>query len=220
MPESYILLVVLLPVFLFSLCVHEWAHAWVASRCGDPTPKEAGRLSILPWRHWDLIGTIILPSACYLSGMPAFGWAKPVPVDARYFKNPRRDLALVAVAGPLSNLILAALSAVLVSFVHSGEWLDRVPMFVASSFTFFEMALVMNIQANLALAVFNLIPFPPLDGFMILQAALPPTWTMRLYKLAPYSFGVLVALWATGSLAYLGVPVRWCFERLMQFAVT
>lgn len=220
MPESYILLLVLLPVFLFSLCVHEWAHAWVASRCGDPTPKAEGRLSILPWRHWDLIGTIILPCACYLSGMPAFGWAKPVPVDARHFKNPRRDMALVAAAGPFSNLVLAALSALFVSFVHSGEWLDRVPMFVASSFTVLEMALVMNIQANLALAVFNLIPFPPLDGFMILQAALPPNWTMRLYKLAPYSFGILVALWATGGLAYLGVPVRWCFETLMQLAVT
>src|SRR3954470_20795806 len=92
----------LVPVFLFSLCVHEYAHAWVAVRRGDPTPVLMGRLSMHPLAHADWVGTLLLPIICIYNGWPFFGWAKPVPVDARNFRNGRRDMALVAAAGPLA----------------------------------------------------------------------------------------------------------------------
>src|SRR5688572_3811325 len=111
MPSGLLNVILLVPVFLFSLCVHEWAHAWVATQRGDSTPRDAGRLTLQPWAHADLVGTLLLPILCIYYGMPFFGWAKPVPIDARNMKYGRKDMALVAFAGPLSNVILAVLSA-------------------------------------------------------------------------------------------------------------
>src|SRR5688572_21615514 len=97
--------VLLVPVFLFSLCFHEFAHAWLATKCGDPTPANEGRLTMHPMAHADLFGTLILPILCIYYGLPFFGWAKPVPIDARNFKRGRTDVAFVAAAGPLANII-------------------------------------------------------------------------------------------------------------------
>lgn len=219
MAQRLLLLVMLMPVFLLSLCVHEWAHAWVASRRGDPTAKMAGRLSLWPWKHWDLFGTILLPSACFLSNLPAFGWAKPVPVDARYFRNPRIDMALVAAAGPFSNFILAGLGALLLSTLHPAPWLETLPLWVSSAVSLAEVALIVTMQANLALAFFNLLPLPPLDGFVILQSALPVRAIVALQRATPFSIAAVMLLWVFGGLSFLTVPVRWSFDRLIEWAV-
>jgi Zn-dependent protease len=219
MPERYLLLIFLMPVFLMSLCIHEWAHAWVATRRGDPTPVNAGRLSLLPWAHWDLIGTILLPAACFLSGMPAFGWAKPVPVDARYFRNPRLDMALVAAAGPLSNLLLCVVCAIALSFFHPAPWSETSPQWIQTTGSFAEMGIIIAMQANLALAFFNLIPLPPLDGSVILQSILPVRAIVWMQRLAPFSIVVVALLYFGGGLSFISVPIRWCFNQLIQWAV-
>ena len=155
---------VVIPWFLIlivSLSVHEAAHAWTADRLGDPTARHLGRLTVNPLKHVDLIGTVIFPLLAVYSGLPLIGWAKPVPVTLRNLRSPRRDFAVVALAGPVSNLLLASLGAVIVSVAASGA-----------------SGLVMNLvifaaQMNVLLAVFNLIPVPPLDGGNVLAGLVP-----------------------------------------------
>lgn len=213
------LLFLLMPVFLVALCVHEWAHAWVASRRGDPTPVLAGRLSLLPWAHWDLVGTLLLPAACILSGIPAFGWAKPVPIDARHFRNPRLDTALVAAAGPFSNFCMAALGAVCLSFLHPMPVSETAPQWLAALVSIGEVGFAMFIQLNLVLAFFNLLPIPPLDGFMIVQSVLPVRAIRVFHRVAPFSILLLVGIWAMGGLKFLSIPVSWTFDQLIHWIV-
>ncbi len=171
-PLALLNLVFYLLIVLFSLSVHESAHAWTAWRLGDPTARMLGRVTLNPIKHVDPVGTLLLPVLLSLAGGPVFGWAKPVPVIRRNFKHLRRDEALVAAAGPASNLILAAaVSVALVALrlvlgpavletqlreTHSAVW------------AVFQMGVV-----NLQLAAFNLIPVPPLDGSWIFGALLP-----------------------------------------------
>lgn len=170
-------ILITLPVILIALSVHEMMHGYAAYRLGDPTAKYQGRLSMNPLRHIDPIGFLCLV-------LLRFGWAKPVSVDARFFKKPKRDMAITALAGPLSNFALAFLSSFLyVFFVKIGL---RFSLFSGSSVGPYDVFLLMMgymVSINLGLGVFNLIPLPPLDGSKVLYAFLP---YRILYKIAPY----------------------------------
>jgi Zn-dependent protease len=190
-------------VLLFSLTVHETAHAWTADRLGDPTARRLGRVSLNPIVHADLIGTVIFPLVAMVAGIPLIGWAKPVPVSVRHLRHQRRDYVLVAAAGPASNLVLAigaafALRLLPVSPVTLGEPNISVP--VAS-------LLSRALQINVLLAVFNMIPIPPLDGGNVIGGLLPRSLGARFDSIVrPYGFIVLYALLLTRGFDYIVVP--------------
>ncbi|MDE2182119.1 MAG: site-2 protease family protein [Alphaproteobacteria bacterium] len=155
-------------VALLAITLHEAAHAWVAAACGDDTARQLGRVSFNPLRHIDPVGTILLPGFLFAVNAPfLFGWAKPVPVAWSRLRHPRRDMMLVAAAGPAANFVLAALSAVAVQIVPdgAGPWLAD--------------ALGASVQLNLILGVLNLIPVPPLDGSKVVAGLLPEPWAQR-----------------------------------------
>ncbi len=192
-----------LAVLLFSLTVHEAAHAWSAFRLGDDTARRLGRISLNPLVHIDPIGTVLLPLVATLTGAPLIGWAKPVPVDTRRLGQPRRDFMLVAAAGPASNLLLAVASAValrlLIGAGPGGEGLDV-------SGPLLGLAAV-GLQVNLLLALFNMIPVPPLDGGNVVGGLLSGAWRQRYEALRPYGVFILYGLMFTGALgAIIGPP--------------
>jgi len=189
-------------VLLFSLTIHEMAHAWTADQLGDPTARLLGRVSLNPLVHADLIGTIVFPLIAAVSNIPLIGWAKPVPVNVRQLRHPRRDYVLVAAAGPTSNLALAIVSALAlmimpVSPVTIGEPNVSAPL--AST-----LSLAMRI--NVLLAVFNMIPIPPLDGGNVLGGLLPRGIARQFDLVRPYGFLLLYVLMFTGKLEYLILP--------------
>jgi Zn-dependent protease len=176
-------LVLLIPPILLALTFHEYMHGRVAYRLGDPTAYYAGRLSMNPLVHLDPIGTLML-------FIVHFGWAKPVPVDSRYFHNPKRDLLLVAAAGPAANMLLALLSGSLVRLTRAGM-LNFIPLGILQPlFTMF----VLSLQINLALAIFNLLPIPPLDGSRILTGLLPAQFERFGYQLERYGGYILMVI--------------------------
>ncbi len=164
---------------LFAISVHESAHAWTASRCGDPTARMLGRVSLNPIRHIDLFGTIILPLVAAISGIPLLGWAKPTPVDPRNFRNPMLDDILTSVAGPVSNFIVATGALLLLGGISlSSASGHSLIMGLSGGFdggasdsalTPVAMLLYALMIINVVLAVFNLIPVPPLDGSHVLR---------------------------------------------------
>jgi Zn-dependent protease len=189
-------------VLLFSLTIHEMAHAGTADRLGDPTARLLGRVSLNPLVHADPIGTILFPLLAAVSNIPLIGWAKPVPVNVRQLRHPRRDYVLVAGAGPTSNLLLAVASALglmmlPVSPLTIGEPNVSAPL--AST-----LSLAMRI--NVLLAVFNMIPIPPLDGGNVLSGLLPRGVARQFDLVRPYGFLLLYALMFTGKLEYLILP--------------
>lgn len=200
------------PVFLFSLCVHEYAHAWVATVRGDTTPGQLGRLSMHPLAHADMVGTLLLPIICIYNGWPFFGWAKPVPIDARNFKYGRLDMALVAAAGPAANIVLALISAaglaLLARIPLEGSLAETLPRFAAVS-----------IQLNIILALFNLIPIPPLDGYNILRGVLPLRPANLLSRLAPHANLILFLLLFSGGFRILSGPASACYGWLVNAAI-
>ncbi len=188
------------PLLLISLTIHEFSHGLVAWLCGDPTPKYAGRLSLNPLRHLDLLGTLTL----FLT--QAIGWAKPVPVNPNYFRNPWRDMALVAVAGPLSNLILALL------FAFSFQALEAFSS--SHSVNLFQKMLYLGARVNLSLAIFNLLPIPPLDGSKVIVKFLPREYRYNYIKLEMIGFLIILFLALTGILYLIINPI---LSLLMNF---
>lgn len=181
-----------------SLSFHEAAHAWAANRLGDPTARQLGRLTLNPLAHIDWIGTVLFPLIAMSSGIPLIGWAKPVPVDARNFREPRRDFALVAIAGPISNLILAIGAALLFEvYISRGPE----PGVLARPLL---TAVIMNVM----LAVFNLIPVPPLDGGNVLMGLVPYSVARSINWLRPYGFLIIYGLMLTGVLSAIMGPVQ------------
>jgi Zn-dependent protease len=188
------IIVWVLPV-IFAITVHEVAHGWVAKKYGDNTADSQGRLTLNPIKHIDLVGTIIIPGLLLITGTGfIFGWAKPVPVDPRNFKNPRGDMAVVALAGPVSNLLMAifwALIARIGMTIGSGAAMIAEPLIYTG---------IAGISINLVLALVNLLPIPPLDGSRILSGLLPSYWAWQYNKLERFGFIILLLLLSTNVL--------------------
>jgi len=192
-----------LPI-LFAVTVHEVAHGWMANKRGDRTALMLGRLTLNPIKHIDLIGTIIVPLTCLTFGGFVFGWAKPVPVDYRNLRSPKRDSALVAVAGPFSNLLMALIWA---SIAKIGElaFHEGYP----NSIVFIYMGHA-GITINLLLMILNLLPIPPLDGSRVVSSMLPPRMAMAYDAIEPYGFFILLFLIFTNVLSFILQPaLQW-----------
>jgi Zn-dependent protease len=185
-------------VLLFSLTVHESAHAWTADRLGDPTARLLGRVSLNPIVHADLIGTVVFPLLALVSGVPLIGWAKPVPVNVSRLRHERRDYVLVAAAGPASNLVLAVVAALLLSVLPVSPVILGEPNVSAP----LASLLSLGVQLNLLLAVFNMLPIPPLDGGNVLSGLLPANLAVRFDKIRPYGVLLLYALMFTNGFQY------------------
>jgi Zn-dependent protease len=184
----YQIAVWLVPLVI-AIVFHEVAHGLVARRLGDPTAEEQGRLSLNPIRHVDPFGTIILPLLLALSHAPVFGWARPVPVDFRRLRHPRRDMVLVALAGPGMNLLLALIGTAILAATLSlsaGAEDGAAAMVAANAFNF--------VLINIFLAVFNLLPVPPFDGGHVVEGLLPPRLALGFRKIGRYSLLVLMVL--------------------------
>lgn len=199
--------------FLIAVVFHEFAHGWMAMKWGDETAKEAGRLTLNPVPHVDLLGSIVFPALLMISGAGfLFGWAKPVPIDPRRFRKYRPGLFLVSFAGPAMNFILAILSAF--AFVALLKWGSPEQFFFQP---FVSMALV-SVFLNLALGIFNLIPLPPLDGSKMVQSFLSIKATIRYESLARYSFFIIIGLLIFGFGKYLMVPIKWASSLFLGFS--
>lgn len=190
----------ILPIVL-AVTVHEAAHGFVANYFGDNTAKALGRLTLNPIKHIDLLGTVIVPLVMYVLTQFIFGWAKPVPIDPRNFRNPRRDMFLVAAAGPTSNLLMAlawaGLTAIGVHALPGGSWYAE-PLALMGQ---------IGIFVNVLLAIFNLLPLPPLDGGRMLVSVLPPDVAAKVAGLEAWGFPILLLLLFTGALSAILVPI-------------
>ena len=191
---------ILFIVLLFSLTVHEAAHAWTADRLGDPTARILGRVSLNPIVHIDPIGTVVFPLLAIVAGVPLIGWAKPVPVNVTRLRHHRRDYVLVAAAGPASNLTIAIVAAVLLKIIPVSPFTLGEANITAPVASILSRALFINVL----LAVFNMIPIPPLDGGNVIGGLLPRPLAYRFDSLIrPYGFILLYALMLTRGLDYL-----------------
>ena len=186
-----------LPVLIFSVIAHEYAHGYCALRCGDDTAYIMGRLNFNPLKHADLMGTLIVPLVLYILHAPMFGWAKPVPVNYYRLQGGRRDMALVAFAGPFTNLALMFIAAVLLKVCFMAGFV--LPVLIKLLFY--------TVMINLVLAVFNLIPVPPLDGSKIISFFMPPAMAAKYLRLERYGFFILLILILSGGLNYVVTPV-------------
>ena len=181
-------LVLLIPVLLFALVFHEFSHGWVANKLGDPTAKNQGRLTLNPIAHLDPIGSMMILFV-------GFGWAKPVPVDSRYLANPRKDMMKIALAGPASNLLLAFLGGILIRLTgYAGPLTSMLILFT---------------QINISLAVFNMIPIPPLDGSQIFSGIMIRRNPQLVMQLQMYGPQILMGLILFGM--FTGISIIWVF---------
>jgi Zn-dependent protease len=193
-------LILLAPPLLFALTLHEFAHGYVAFTFGDPTAKANGRLTLNPLKHLDPIGTIAF---FFLN----FGWAKPVPVNASYFKNPRKDMLWVALAGPATNLGIAVISAIAAKLgMLMVSTLPQTALTISLFFPVIQM-LVASVWINLVLCIFNFLPIPPLDGSRILAGLLPEHLARPYASLDRYGFIILILLMLTNTISRLIMPI-------------
>ncbi|MGC9489757.1 MAG: site-2 protease family protein [Thermovirgaceae bacterium] len=196
---GFVDLLLSVPAVLWAITFHEFCHGYMAFRLGDPTAERAGRLTLNPLAHLDPIGAIMLL-------IFRFGWAKPVPVEPRYFKKPARDMALVSVAGAAGNFMTAAACGVIIRLIP-------VPFMTIPALGRFAILMIL---INLGLGVFNLIPVPPLDGSKLLYLVLPPKWLQGYFWLERYGFFILIILLMTGIIqAIMGPIVRTLFYLIL-----
>ena len=198
-------------VLVFSLTVHESAHAWTADRLGDPTARALGRISLNPLVHADPIGTLLFPLVGLLTHAPIIGWAKPVPVSTWRFSRPRRDYLLVAAAGPMSNLLLVLAAAVALRLLPAAPLAAGIRVIEPVAAVVFAVLTV-----NLLLAIFNMLPIPPLDGGTVLAGLLPERVAAGFDRLRPYGFLLLYALMFSGGFSLVvGIPYRYILSWLI-----
>lgn len=199
-----------LPV-LFAITLHEVAHGWVARRLGDPTAMMLGRLTLNPLKHIDPVGTVLVPLVLLVLGGFIFGWAKPVPVTWENLRHPRRDMALVAVAGPAANLLMAVFWALMMKLalvLRGGtDWLALPLLYMAGA----------GITINIVLMVLNLLPLPPLDGGRVVSGLLPGRVALQFNRIEPYGILILLVLLATGFLGRILWPPVHLLESLIYF---
>jgi len=195
MPDFQTLLIYIIPL-IFAITVHEFAHGWVANQRGDSTARLLGRLTLNPIKHIDPIGTILVPAVLFFTGSPfLFGWAKPVPINFNALKSPKQDMILVALAGPISNFVMALLWFLMVVFT-----LDMPDQFLLKMAEF-------GILINLVLGVFNLLPLPPLDGSRVVSALLPNPLAYQYNKLEAYGLYILMVLLFLGIFKQVILPI-------------
>jgi len=202
----------IIPV-LFAITVHEVAHGWVAKKLGDPTAMMLGRLTLNPLKHIDPIGTIVVPAAMLLLTGFVFGWAKPVPVTWGNLRNPKRDMALVAAAGPGANLLMAIFWALVIKLglVLTASVPAAAPFLIASG--------VAGIFINAILMILNLLPLPPLDGGRVVSGLLPGRLAAKYDRIEPYGFLILVVLLVTPVLGMIiGPPILFVLAKLAGIA--
>lgn len=181
----------ILPIFFVAVVIHEYCHGWVAYKLGDPTAKLAGRLTLNPFAHIDPIGTVFLPIFLSLIRSPIiFGWAKPVPVNFFNLRNPKRDMIWVGLAGPVANIILALILSVFLK------------LHILANHPLILIILATGVLINLILAIFNIIPIPPLDGSRLLMGILPKKYAIYYSYMEPFGILILIAL------LYLGLVER------------
>lgn len=198
------MILISLPIFFLAIVIHEYAHGWVAYRLGDPTAKYAGRLTLNPLAHIDMMGTVLLPLLLILMGSPViFGWAKPVPINFSLLRHPREDILKVSVAGIAANILLA--------FILS--FLLKIGLFPVNSYGW--LFLNYGIFINIVLAVFNAIPIPPLDGSKILLGLLPRELAYSYMQLERYGFLILIGLLWLGLLDRIIWPVVIILARIL-----
>jgi Zn-dependent protease len=193
---------------LFAITLHEVAHGWTARYFGDRTAQLLGRLSLNPLRHIDPIGTVLIPGSLLALGLPLFGWAKPVPVETSVLRNPRRAMILVALAGPAANVLMALFwCAVLAAIlqIRRGQTLDNWVVLMAQA----------GITVNAVLALFNMLPIPPLDGGRVLVGLLPARIGAKFEKLAPAGVFIVVGLSVLGLLDWLFHPADRAISRVI-----
>lgn len=205
-PQEIIQYLLMIPAALLSLAVHEFSHGYIAYRLGDPTARSLGRLTLDPFKHLDPIGTVCMV-------LFRFGWAKPVPINPRYFKDPRKGMALTAAAGPISSFLLAFLAAILYRLTllgmgaAIGAWSHPAVYYF---FIYLAQFFLLLHYLNLSLCIFNLIPLPPLDGSRIFYVFLPPKWYFGVMKHErTIQLILLVALWLGAFSGVLGSIVDW-----------
>jgi Zn-dependent protease len=201
-------------VFLFSLSIHEACHAWMADRCGDYTARYLGRVTLNPIPHLDPIGTILFPLLGAITHFPLIGWAKPVPFNPAHLKNPHRDQILISIAGPAANLLAGGaafallavlkLSSLRVHNLINNGWIGANESYLIPILLMLYYAMIIN----LALAFFNIIPIPPLDGHWILYGLLPPRAAATYERMGSYGFIILYALMFMGIFRFILIPAN------------
>jgi len=208
-------LLIALPVLIFSVVVHEYAHGWMALREGDQTALMLGRLTLNPLPHIDPIGSILVPGIlAMMPGGMIFGWAKPVPVNSRNFRNYKRGDILVSLAGVVANLLLAIACVLLLAAV---TWITRLAPGSADALQLLMQMLVVGIQINLILIIFNLLPIPPLDGSHVMYHLLPPHLAIRYRALGQYGFFILFGLLFLTGFRFLVIPFQIFYSLFISF---
>ena len=194
-----------IPIFFLALSLHEAAHGFVAYKLGDPTAKSCGRLTFNPFKHFDVIGFVMLM-------LVGFGWAKPVPIDTRNFKKPKRDMAISAIAGPISNLLLALVFTIFIKIYYE---VSRSPEFdtilLITPWRLLGIFLYYGIRLNIMFAVFNLLPIPPFDGSRLVLAVLPSHIYFKIQKYERYILLVLILLLFSDI---LDIPLSFCIDKI------
>jgi len=194
---------------LFAITLHEAAHGWVANKLGDPTARQLGRITMNPIKHIDPMGTIVVPLALVMLSGFIIGWAKPVPVDMRHFKQPLLDMALVALAGPASNFLMACGWALMITLSTTALADTSIAVYL------YQMGKA-GMTINLILMVLNLMPIPPLDGGRVVAGVLPKQMALSYMRIEPYGMWIILALLVSGVLGKLLWPVVLRFEAIIS----